>query len=417
VWPALRDWRFRRVLVGQSLSSFGDSAMYLTLGIWAKDLTGSNGAAGAVFLAIGVPFLLAPFAGHLADRVRRRVLLVATNAAVGLAVLSLLAVRSAEQLWLIYAFSAFYGLASQLGTAAGAGLIKDMLQAGDLASANAAFQTTRQGVRLASPLVGAALYTRLGGGGLAIFDAVSFVAAIAALATIHVAESPVVPAPEEPLRAQILAGFVHIRRTDVLRRITTSSTLALLTLGFYESLTFAVLDALHRPPSFFGVLMSVQAVGSILGGMVVGRLVSRFGEARVLGVALSAWVIASLAYTIASLPIAFAALLIFGIAVTLHAVAIDTSVQWHTPARLVGRTASGVSMLTKTAQTSSIALGAALIDRIDYRILLLTTVFTVAIAAVLLLRHPDTGETAGLTERPLPRSTLLDPLLPQTPVS
>jgi MFS family permease len=95
---ALRDPRFRRLLAGQSLSSFGDTALYLTLGIWAKSLTNSNAAAGGVFLALGIPALFAPLAGHLADRVQRRRLLIITNAATGLMVLSLLAVHSQAQL-------------------------------------------------------------------------------------------------------------------------------------------------------------------------------------------------------------------------------------------------------------------------------------------------------------------------------
>jgi MFS family permease len=96
---ALRDPRFRRLLVGQSLSSFGDSALYLSLAIWAKDLTGSNAAAGAVFFALGLPILFAPLAGHLVDRVSRRRLLIVTNAAAGIGVLALLAVQSRAQLW------------------------------------------------------------------------------------------------------------------------------------------------------------------------------------------------------------------------------------------------------------------------------------------------------------------------------
>jgi len=91
------DPRFRRLLAGQSLSTFGDTALYLTLGIWAKTLTGSNAAAGAVFLALGIPALFAPAAGHLADRVRRRPLLVWTNALTAGLVLTLLAVRSQVQ--------------------------------------------------------------------------------------------------------------------------------------------------------------------------------------------------------------------------------------------------------------------------------------------------------------------------------
>ena len=69
---------------------FGDSALYLSMGIWAKDLTGSNAAAGLVFLAMGVPYLAAPLAGHLTDRVRRKPLLAATNAFSAMAVLLLL---------------------------------------------------------------------------------------------------------------------------------------------------------------------------------------------------------------------------------------------------------------------------------------------------------------------------------------
>jgi len=53
------DPRFRRLLAGQSLSSFGDTALYL---------------------ALGIPALFAPAAGHLADRVRRRPLLIWSNA-------------------------------------------------------------------------------------------------------------------------------------------------------------------------------------------------------------------------------------------------------------------------------------------------------------------------------------------------
>ena len=187
---ALGDARFRRLLAGNSLSSFGDSALYLSLGIWAKDLTGSNAAAGAIFLAQGLGALSAPFAGHLADRVPRRRLLVVTNAATALVVLSLLGVRSEAQLWVMYLVAVAYGAAFGILAAGGAGLVKDMLADEDLATANAASTTISQGLRIASPLAGAALYAAFGGSAVAILDSASFLAAIAALLTVHVAEAP-----------------------------------------------------------------------------------------------------------------------------------------------------------------------------------------------------------------------------------
>jgi hypothetical protein len=109
--PATRpaDARPVQLLVGQSLSSFGDSALYLSLSIWAEDLTGSNAAAG-------------------------------------LGVLALLAVQSRAQLWIIYAVAAGYGVAFALLSAAMSGLLKDLLRPGDLAGANASFQAVGQGL-------------------------------------------------------------------------------------------------------------------------------------------------------------------------------------------------------------------------------------------------------------------------------
>lgn len=50
----------RLYLAGQVLSLFGDSAMWLALGVWAKVLTGSSAAAGMVMFFIAAPSLLSP---------------------------------------------------------------------------------------------------------------------------------------------------------------------------------------------------------------------------------------------------------------------------------------------------------------------------------------------------------------------
>ena len=44
-------------MAGWTLSVFGDWAMFIVLGVWAKDLTGSNSAAGLVFFALALPSL------------------------------------------------------------------------------------------------------------------------------------------------------------------------------------------------------------------------------------------------------------------------------------------------------------------------------------------------------------------------
>ena len=79
----------RRYLGGQALSMFGDRALWLAMGVWVKELTGSSGAAGVVFLAFVAPQLLSPLAGVLVDRLPRRPLLIATNVAAAVCLLPL----------------------------------------------------------------------------------------------------------------------------------------------------------------------------------------------------------------------------------------------------------------------------------------------------------------------------------------
>ncbi len=195
-------------------------------------------------------------------------------------VLGLLGVRSAAQLWLIYAVAFGYGALSIVIAAGGTALVKDLLADADLVGANAAYATTSQGLRIVSPLVGAAIYSQLGGDILALFDVGTFMVAIAALLSVRVEEHPPDPTGRGRLRVDLLAGAAHLVRTPLLAQVTRSASLAMLVLGFYESITFAVIAALGRPPSFLGALMSVQAAGSIAGGLVVGRITRHFGEAR-----------------------------------------------------------------------------------------------------------------------------------------
>ena len=77
----LRNRNLRIFLGMDVLSLTGSSALWLALGIWVKALTGSTSAAGMVIFAIlAPPVLLAPAAGMLVDRVRRRPLLVVVMA-------------------------------------------------------------------------------------------------------------------------------------------------------------------------------------------------------------------------------------------------------------------------------------------------------------------------------------------------
>ena len=388
----LRDPRFRRLLVGQSLSSFGDTALYLMLGVWAKELTGSNAAAGGVFLALGLPAVLSPLAGQLADRVRRRPLMIVTNALAAVLVLALLAVHDRGQLWLLYAVAFGYGLASSVLSSAGAGLRKALLGDGQAAAANALLQSVTQALRIIAPLVGTGLFVAVGGGSVAVLDAATFVVAIAALLSIRVEEPRPERSPRGSFGVDLTAGFRHIRSVPLLFQVTVVTACAFGVIGLNETAVFAVVDqGLHRTPAFFGVLNSVQGAASALGGLATAALMRRLGPARVAGLALAAFGAAAAAFTTHSVTLCLIGSVGDGVGLVWLVVALGTTAQVHTPGRLQGRVNSAWMMLVVTPQTVSVAAGTGLIAVVDYRLMLMAiTVVMATCAAVLLLRPAPT---------------------------
>src|SRR5207245_2259712 len=89
----LADRDARLLLAGQTLSAFGDWAMLIVLAVWMKALTGSSALAGLTFFTFVAGSLLAPLGGLLADRVRRRPLMIVSDCVLGAFVLVLLLVH------------------------------------------------------------------------------------------------------------------------------------------------------------------------------------------------------------------------------------------------------------------------------------------------------------------------------------
>jgi predicted MFS family arabinose efflux permease len=382
----------RVLLLGESLSLFGDRAMYLALSIWVKELTGSNAAAGLVFFALGLPFLAAPFGGLLVDRVRRRPLIIGVELGLAACLLSLFLVHGRSQLWLIYAVTACYGAAGVVFTSARSALLTVMLPGDVLADANAALQTVSEAMRLVAPLAGAGLFVVVGGAGVAAIDAATFAISALCIARLRVVE-PRPAAPEHHWRRELAAGLAHIRATPVLRRIIGCTAGAVLVIGFAETLIFAVVDqGLHRPPSFLGILLSFQGIGAIAGGLTAAPLLRRVGDARLVGLGLVLFAVGDAFLVAHSLALVVLGIVIAGTGLPWAIVAWGTAIQLRSPAHLQGRVYSTADMALSVPQTVSLALGAALSTVVDYRLLVLVMAGTILAFAAPLTRTPREEE-------------------------
>jgi MFS family permease len=358
----------RLLLAGQTLSAFGDWAMLIVLAVWMKSLTGSSALAGLTFFVFAAGSLLAPLGGLLADRVRRRPLMIVSDCLLGAFVLVLLFVHDRSDAWLIYAVALAYGALGTVFFPARAALLKVMLPEELLADANGALTATREGLRIIAPLAGAGLYTVLGGSAVAVLDSATFAASAFFLSRMRVTEEKPAP-PEHHFVREVTAGLRHVWETLPLRQIVGGVAVALLVVGFAETLIFYVIAALGKPPSFFGVFATIQGVGSIAGGVTAAAILRRAGDVRLVGLGLALFAFADLCLIVPSLPIVLVAGPIAGIGVSWAIVGFSTSLQMRTPLVIQGRVSAAADLTLSVAQATSIATGALLSTFVDYRIL------------------------------------------------
>ncbi len=406
----LRRPDFRLLFAALLASMAAESILLLALAVWAKDLTGSDGMAGATIFAIIAPMTLAPLVGWVVDRYRRRPFFVAANLGTAVLLGPLFAVRDRADVWIIYAVAACYGLSYIALSAALSGLIRQLVPSELLADANGVLQTVRQGLRLVGPLAGAGLYAAVGGWLLVALAMTGFLAAAAVVGLLRVAESG--PSGVD-LRwpAELGAGLRHLAGEPALRRALLGYGLGSLVMGFTESLIFAYVDlGLRREAAFVGVLVTVQGIGGLLGGLVSATVVRRIGEVGALAAGVTFFGPAALALAYPRLWLGVVALLLAGVSLPLTMVGLNTLIQRRTPPGLLGRVAAASEALVSGPQALSIGTGALLVGVFDYRLLFALVGLVTTAAGAYLWRHR--ALTPPAPARPLPHPPLPHPRIP-----
>lgn len=395
------------LVLGQSFSSVGTSALWLALGIWINELTGSASAAGLSFFMYALGTLTGPVGGEVTDRVGRRRLLIVVNLASVLLVLPLLAVRDAADVWLAYTVMFFYGVSTGVIAPAQAALLQGVLPADLLGEANGVLQTIQQGTRIVTPLAGAALLAAVGPWPLIVGDAFTFlVAALSLVALRNRERRPLVR--RDRWLVEATAGMRHIRRVPAIREVLAASVLAFVGFGFAETALFLVVrEGLGRPSTFVGVLVAAQGAGAIFAGVTGSWLIRRAGERQLVAAALAANGTGFLMLCLTSTITTLIGCVLLGVSLPWINIGTITLFQRLTPARLMGRTYAAFTLLTTTPQTVAIALGAVLMANIDYRVLLVLIAAAAAAAGVALFlkvtpvpERSDSARTQPAPARP-----------------
>ena len=368
----LADRNLRVLFAGQTMNMLGNTALIIVLGIWVKNLTGSSGAAGLIFLLLAATTFLAPLTGLLVDRFPRRPLLMINDAVTGVAVALLLLVHNRHDLWLIYLVAAVYGVSGQIYRAARGGLLHSMVPGNLLGEANGLFSSLAQGMRIVGPLAGAGLYAAWGGGAVALADIGTFVISIACYLALRqapdLARRPRAERKRLRFGSEVLAGAKHVAANPVIRRMVLASTAAFAGAGMIDVAMFSlVAQGLHRPPALIGVLTSVEGVGSVIAGLTVGQMMRRTGEYAVACAGFLLNGVGLAASSTATVVGVFGGAALIGLGLPMVLVAELTILQRRTPADLQGRAISASEAIISTPFAIAIAVGAGLISLVGFR--------------------------------------------------
>lgn len=287
----LRQRNFALLWFAGLISLAGDWMLMIALPIFVYQLTGSAVATSAILIAKRLPGLLfGSMAGVFVDRWDRRRTMVVANLLMALALLPLVAVRSAEQLWIVFVVAFVESTIAEFFGPAENALLPQLVGEQHLVAANSLNILNNNLARLIGPAVGGLAAALLGIGGVALLDAASFVIAAGLVAAIG---GQYRPAAGEHAAAgawgrlgrEWLAGLRVIRRSRPVAVIFALIAITSLGEGVFGVMLVLFVDhTLGGGARELGWLMSAQAVGGIAGALLAGRFGAAVRPALLIGV-------------------------------------------------------------------------------------------------------------------------------------
>lgn len=272
---AFQSRDFRLLWMGQAISLVGDAAFIVALGWRVTDITGDVASLGFVLALHSLAMLTTLlWAGVLADRHSRRLLMIGSDLARGVVLVAFVVLDATGNLSLpvLLVLAVLYGLGDGFFYPAFGGIVPLVVEESYLASANSWINIARQAATVVGPAVAAALYGFVGPTTVWGVDAVSF--AVSALLLARTSPRALQPEPRRGALRELAAGFRYVFSVPwIWTGICAATLILMIAMAPYAALLPSLVrQEYDRGVGSYGLLFSLMAAGMVIGSLAWARL-------------------------------------------------------------------------------------------------------------------------------------------------
>ncbi|OPZ94373.1 MAG: enterobactin exporter EntS [Firmicutes bacterium ADurb.Bin419] len=260
--------------VGQLLSNTGSGLTGFALGVWMFEKTGLATYYALIVLCSTVPgILVRPFAGALADRYSRRLLMVLSDlgAALGTVFVAIMFWTGNLQPWHIYLGMSISSALTGVGVPSYMSAVTQLVPRNFYAQASGMIQGAGSAQYLISPLLAGLLLPVIGITGIIFVDFATFTFATLATLSIRI---PILAAKDEneevddSLIKQVWNAFLYLRGKFGLMALIIILSIVNFFLGFLISLIGPMVLS-FTTSRVLGIGQSISAVGMLLSSILI----------------------------------------------------------------------------------------------------------------------------------------------------
>jgi len=271
---SLRVRNYRLFFFGQLVSLTGTWMQQVGQDWLVLRLTNRALPLGVTLALQFAPMLvLGAWAGVVADRLDKRRLLLATQAAMAslALVLGVLTATGAIRLWMVYLLALLLGCATAFDMPTRQAFVSEMVGPDHLTNAVGLNSAVFNSARVVGPAVAGVLIAAVGIAPAFLINAVSYLAVIAGLLAMDPARLHRLP-PVDRAGGQVRAGLRYVWSNRVLRStIALVAVVGALGLNYRVALPLLARFTFGGDASAYGALASIMAAGAVVGALAAAR--------------------------------------------------------------------------------------------------------------------------------------------------